>query len=115
MRGMLRPKSAKRKAVFACTLTSWPLLAAHRQTGLKLGLPSFLGLLAAAYGLARQPEAGLEAVTTAERICERWYAAELHWRKGELLLACSEAQELEVETCIHEALAIAHRQRAKPL
>jgi hypothetical protein len=81
-RGMLRPKSANRKAVFACTLTSWPLLAAHRQTGLKLGLPSFLGFLAAAYGLARHLEAGLEAVTTAERICGRWYAAELHRLKG---------------------------------
>jgi hypothetical protein len=26
--GMLRPKSAKRKAVFACTLTPWPLKVA---------------------------------------------------------------------------------------
>lgn len=52
---------------------------------------------------------------------ERWWEAELHRLKGELLLRQARGQisrsplHREAETCYHRALAIARRQQAKSL
>ena len=92
-------------------------LAAWRATGAEVLRPYFLALLAEVYGHMGQADEGLhvlaDAVTTVTKTGERWYEAELHRRKGELLLrqACPNTQH--AEQCFHQALAIARRQQAK--
>ena len=54
-----------------------------------------------------------EAVAAAQNIGERWFEAELHRLKGDLLLALSADHQAEAEACLHQALAIARRQQAK--
>ena len=84
-----------------------------------------LALLAEASGLLGQPEGGLaaldEALTLVEKTGERYYEAELHRQRGELLRlrapqshpAQGNREQHDVETCFQQALEIAHRQQAK--
>jgi class 3 adenylate cyclase/predicted ATPase len=92
-------------------------LVAHRATGAELGRTYFLALLAEAYGTTGEPEAGLtvltEALTRVDTTGERWYEAELHRLKGELLLQQSSDHQAEAENCFHHALEIARSQQAK--
>jgi len=46
---------------------------------------------------------------------ERYYEAELHRLKGELLLQQSSDNRAEAETCFHQALSIVRSQQAKSL
>jgi class 3 adenylate cyclase/predicted ATPase len=93
-------------------LTSW------RSTGSELGLPYFLALLAEAYGKVGQAEEGFkvlaEALVVVNKSEERWYEAELHRLKGELLRQNGQT-EAEVEACFHQAVDMARRQSAKSL
>jgi predicted ATPase len=90
---------------------------AHRATVAAIAGSYFLALLAEAYGMQGEPEAGLtvltEALTRAETIGERWYESELYRLKGELLLQQSADNHTEAETCFHHALEIARTQQAK--
>jgi predicted ATPase len=58
-----------------------------------------------------------EGLAVSERTGERWYDAELHRLKGELLLkdkAHAESKaEHKAQACFHQALEIARRQQAK--
>ena len=94
-------------------------LAARRATKAELQRPYFLGLLAEAYGEAGQAEEGLsvldEALAIVDNTGERNWEAELHRRKGELLLALSEENQAEAEACFYRAVEIARRQSAKSL
>jgi transcriptional regulator with AAA-type ATPase domain/predicted ATPase len=94
-------------------------LAAWRAIGAGLVLPYNLALLAEAYGQGGQAEEGLpvldEALTVADKTGERWWEAELHRLKGELLLKQAVPDTHQAETCFHQALAIARRQQAKSL
>jgi predicted ATPase len=45
----------------------------------------------------------------------RWWEAELHRLRGELLLQRSSAPPGEAESCFHQALAVARAQQAKSL
>jgi predicted ATPase len=76
-------------------------------------------MLAEAHGRAGQAEAGVhvlaEVFTTLEASGERWYEAELHRLKGELLLQHAVTQPGEAEASFQQALAIARRQQAKSL
>jgi predicted ATPase len=78
-----------------------------------------LALLAEGHGAMGQPEAGLtvltEALSLVDSSGERFYAAELHRLKGELLLQQSADHHTEAESCFHHALAIARHQEAKSL
>ncbi|MBV7339893.1 hypothetical protein KFU94_69130 [Chloroflexi bacterium TSY] len=78
--------------------------------------PYFLALLAEVYGAVAQTEEGLEALAEAlaivEKTGERYYEAELHRLKGELLLKQGAADD-EVEACFREAIEVARRQAAK--
>ena len=75
-----------------------------------------LGLLADAYGKARQIEKGLqtlhEAIAMVEKTDERIYEAELHRLKGELLLMQT-GSDVEAEGCFKHALDVARQQQAK--
>jgi predicted ATPase/class 3 adenylate cyclase len=94
-------------------------LAALQTTGGEVRRPLYLALLAEAYGVIGQIEAGLhvlaEALAAVEHTEGRFYEAELHRLKGELLQARAAEPDTEAETCFQQALAIARRQQAKSL
>ena len=54
-----------------------------------------------------------EAVAAAHNVGERWYEAERHRLKGDLLLALSADHQAEAEACFQQALAVARHQQAK--
>lgn len=56
-----------------------------------------------------------DALATVHKTGERWWEAEVHRVKGELLLVFSAEKHAEVETCFHQGLAIARHQQAKSL
>src|SRR5262249_51406058 len=99
----------------------------YRSTGAEAQRPHFLAMLAEAAGLLGQPKEGLaaldEALTLMEQTGERYYEAELHRQRGELLLrraaeshAAQDSQERHAaETCFQHALDVAHHQQAKSL
>jgi TOMM system kinase/cyclase fusion protein len=92
-------------------------LSAYRATGAEHTRSYWLALLAEAHNVIRQPEAGLtalaEALTLVDSSGERFYEAELHRLKGELLLQQNLDNQVEAESCFHHALAIARNQQAK--
>jgi predicted ATPase len=94
-------------------------LVARRATRSRLHEPCFLSLLAEAYGKVGHPEEGLtilgEALETVDNTGERYWEAELHRRKGELLLMQEGHKVEEAEECFQKALDIARRQQAKSL
>jgi adenylate cyclase len=79
----------------------------------------FLSLLAEGYGQAGQPEAGVRAVAEALTLVAatgvRWWEAELHRLKGDLLVQLSTPDVYQAETCLQQALAVARSQQAKAL
>jgi class 3 adenylate cyclase/predicted ATPase len=92
-------------------------LAAWRATGAGFLVPYFLGLLARAD--ARIGEATMALHRVAEGLAlvggtnERWYEAELHRLRGELLLGLPEPDQADAETCFRRALTVAHEQNAR--
>jgi len=102
-------------------------LDAYRSTGAEFQRPHFLVLLAEVSGLLGQPEGGLaaleEALTLVEKTGERYYEAELHRQRGELLLlreakshpSQGSRDQHEAETCFQHALDVARQQQAKSL
>jgi predicted ATPase len=76
-------------------------------------------LLAEAYGKEGQYEEGLRVVidelTRVQIRGERYYEAEMHRIKGELLLRQSDSDEQEAEGCFQDAIKVARGQRAKSL
>ncbi len=78
-------------------------------------IPFFLTTLAEAYGLAAQPQEGLdrlgEAAKLVETTHERWIEAEIHRLRGMLLLSINE--RAAAENSYGRALEVAQRQGAK--
>ena len=94
-------------------------LAAHRATGAEVEKPYFLALMTEAYGKVGHPEEGLsvliEALAVVENTGARYWEAELHRLKGELLLMQQKQKASEAEACFQQARDIARRQQAKSL
>jgi predicted ATPase len=94
-------------------------LAAYQVTGAIRDQPYHLALLAEAYAQAGETTEGLEAVgealATVAKSAVRWWEAELHRLRGELLLQHAVAPPQEAEACFQQALDIARRQQAKSL
>jgi predicted ATPase len=97
-------------------------MAAHQSAGVRLNLSGRLGSLAEAQAKAGQPEEGLstlgEALALVEQTDERYWEAELHRLRGELLLmqgdeAEAEASFHQAESCFQHAMEVARRQQAK--
>jgi class 3 adenylate cyclase/predicted ATPase len=90
-------------------------LAAFRAPGTEMFIPHIIALLAAAYEIAGQAEEALalldDSLQLVERTGERWFAAELHRHKGELLLRQGHAEA--AEELYRKALSIAEEQGAK--
>jgi class 3 adenylate cyclase/predicted ATPase len=93
------------------------VLDAMRAMGITVTSSGVLAPLAEAHGKAGQAEAGLVLVDEAQefvmRTGERYYEAELHRVKGELLLARSPSDPARAQAAFREALAVARRQSAK--
>jgi predicted ATPase len=90
-------------------------LAAWQAMGAGMHLSHYLGMLAEAHMKAGQVEQGLsvlaEALAFVEKTDERYFEAEIHRLKGELLLMQGDEPEAEAE--YHLAVEVARRQRAK--
>ncbi len=94
-----------------------PSLAAWRAMGSGLAVSHYLVLLAEAYGRAGQAEEGLrllaEALVHMDTTGEVYWAEEVYWLKGELLLRQAIPDEAQAETCLHQALDIARHQQTR--
>src|SRR5262249_4059106 len=75
-------------------------LAAKRATGADIKIPYYFGLLAEAHRRIGQTTEALnllrEALELVERTDERWYEAELHRLRGEVLLANGDTEGAEL-------------------
>jgi predicted ATPase len=100
-------------------------LDAYSMIGAQTLRPAFLSLLAGAYGKAGQVEQGLgvldQAQALADECNERWWQAELHRLRGELIIKRLDSSmsqpddEHEAEAWFGRALAVAQQQGAKAL
>jgi predicted ATPase len=92
-------------------------LAASRLLGAVLGRPLHLCLLAEAYKGAGRLDDAINALAEALAIADeheiRFYEAEIHRLKGELLLEQNNANAVEAQSCFERAIEIARRQGAK--
>jgi predicted ATPase len=88
---------------------------AYRATGSEAWTPQIIALLATACDIAGQFEEALtlldDALQIVERTGERWFAAELNRRKGQLLLRQGHTEA--AEELYRKALSIAEEQGAK--
>jgi class 3 adenylate cyclase/predicted ATPase len=99
------------------------VLAAYVGAGAELCRPSFMCLMATALGASGQPEQGLalldEALAAMDAGQERWWQAEAHRLRGELLiqrhgnLAHHENYAAEIDAAFEVALNVAQRQQAR--
>jgi predicted ATPase len=92
----------------------------YRRTGAESSRGHWCALLAEAHHAAGQIDEGLAALAGAgtEETGERYYEAELHRLRGELLLARTPGDAIvqdEAERSFHQALAVARAQNAKSL
>jgi len=94
-------------------------LAEVDATGTKLDRPFFLAMLAEGHGGNEQAAERLrvldEALALVEETDERWWEAEIHRLKGELLLSLSIENAAVAEACYERAISIARSQSAKSL
>jgi class 3 adenylate cyclase/predicted ATPase len=90
-------------------------LTAYRATGAALQVPRFLTDLAQGCGRCGRANEGLEYLDEAarliERTDERWVESYMLRMRGELLVAVGERERAEAS--LLEAIAVAHRQKAK--
>ena len=93
-------------------------IESFKETGARLRLPYYLALLADVHLRADQAEVGLdvveEALSRGRETNERWWDAELHRLRAELLLRGG-AVAAEAEAALRRALEIARGQQAKSL
>jgi predicted ATPase len=91
-------------------------LAEHRATGEVIEVCYYLGVLAELLGRAGRFEDGLariaEALELVERTGERWYEAELHRSRAELLRLAGKPDESAVEAAFTRAIDLARSQQA---
>jgi class 3 adenylate cyclase/predicted ATPase len=92
-------------------------LAAWRATGAGFLVPYFLGLLARAEARAGEIRMALDRVAEGLALVgktnERWYEAELHRLRGELLLGLPEPDRTCAEACFFRALTVARERDAR--
>ena len=92
-------------------------LAINREQGSVWLLPDFEAGLAEAEASAGEIDAGLrrldDALAELERTEERWYEAEMHRIRGEILLKRDPADTAAAEQSLQAAIAIAQSQKAR--
>jgi len=94
-------------------------ISEFKASSARLRLPYYLSLLAYVCGRAGRAEEGLaaidEALTESLTHDERWWDAELHRLRGELLLLMHATNAYEAEATILHAIEIARSQQARSL
>jgi len=94
-------------------------LDAWRRSGARAYLPHRSYLAADVCAAAGRRDEALrlleDALAIGAQTGERWYEAELHRRRGELLLAQSQRNEAEAEACFRRAITVAGAQQAASL
>jgi class 3 adenylate cyclase/predicted ATPase len=94
-------------------------LAVYRPTGVEIGLPALMCLLAEACIEAGRLDEGLAALTEASMAVERNgnhnYEPEMHRLRGDLALKRHEANVEEAEACFRRAIEVARQQHARVL
>jgi len=94
-------------------------LLAQRLRGPEREQSYFDSLVGEAYGIIGHTEEGLttmgETLARVQTTGERFYEAELHRIKGELLLGQTTTDEREAEACFQKAIKVARGQSAKSL
>jgi predicted ATPase len=92
-------------------------LAIHQEQGFVWFLPSFEATLAEAEAGAGETDVGLQrlddTLTELERFEQRWYEAETHRIRGEILLKRDPADTAAAEQSLQAAIAIAQHQKAR--
>ena len=92
-------------------------LAIVREQGQVWLLPSFEAALAEAEASAGETDAGLrrldDALAELERTEQRWYEAEMHRIRGEILLKRDPADTAAAEQSLQAAIAVAQSQKAR--
>ena len=92
-------------------------VAICREQGFVWLLPSLEAALAAAEASAGETDAGVrrldDALAELERTEHRWYEAEMHRIRGEILLKCDPAKTAAAEQSLQAAIAIAQQQKAR--
>jgi predicted ATPase len=91
-------------------------IRAWNATGAAVLVPYYLGVLGSTYARVGRAAEALppltDAISRVESSEERWFEAELHRRRGEVLLL-SRADAIEAETSFLKAIGIAQEQGAK--
>jgi predicted ATPase len=81
--------------------------------------PRWFPFIAELEATSKGPEAGLKTLSDGFALLEiteeRFYEAELHRVKGELLLMQSDSNAVQAESCFEDALEVARKQGAKSL
>jgi predicted ATPase len=90
-------------------------LATYRATGAEQWRPCSLAVLGEAYREIGQVDEGLQALALVDKNEERWWEAELHRLRGELLLRQAVPNQPQGEACFQKALDVARYQHAKSL
>lgn len=94
-------------------------LTDYLAAGARINLSYYQSLLADAYRVTGQREAGLETlgetIALIEQTGERFIEAEIYRLKGELLLAQDDNQQAEAESAFQHALMVARQQQVKSL
>ena len=92
-------------------------LSEHKAAGSELLSDHFLALIANALGRMGRFDEGLRTIDESfpiiERTGARFYEAEVHRLKGELLLAQHASNAAQAEQCFRTAIEISRRQKAK--
>ena len=92
-------------------------VSAMRVTHKGIGMPYRLLSLAGVHMRARQVPDGLDVLTEAlslvESTGERWFEAELHRVRGEVLLQSADPEWARAEECFRQAITVAQGQQAK--
>ena len=87
---------------------------AKRARGAEIKVPYYLGLIAAADGRPTEAMPLLDgALGTVRRTGERWFEAELHRLRGEMLARTLPADHARAEASYRKAIEVAQRQSAK--
>lgn len=95
-------------------------LDAYRAIGADSGMPQYLAMVAEAEARAGRFEAALDRIREAfaliDRTDERWWEADLHRLRGELLRSSGAGKaDAEAEACFRRGIEIARERRARSL
>jgi tetratricopeptide (TPR) repeat protein len=92
-------------------------LSDYLETGTQAGFGYFSALLAQALQIGGRADEGLrlleDARSTTETVDELWHDSEIHWTRGELMLALDDPDPIGAEAAFRQAIEVARDQEDK--